>query len=206
MRDPLHRLAEAPVEVADGAVEPLPDLALDVALDPLGVVRGEPGHEMAGVGHRRDAVADGKPAPEILLGGIVLDAEQLAEVEAGLADAGVVVIDEAGASAHHAFAQPVHEFGVAPVVGHREQPAPLVVPGKGLGIMLRTCFADGGGERGEGGLGQQALVVAPGAGAGVVVDGDVVGGLAVVQPARPGGDAQRYQHGVVGEIHLFLLL
>ena len=36
----------------------------------------------------------------------------------------------------------------------------------------------------------QALVVAPCAGRGVVVDGDVVARLAVVEPAGPGGDAQ----------------
>ena len=74
--------------------------------------------------------------------------------------------------------------------------------GSELGVVPgSTGSARGGGERGEGRLGQQALVVAPGARGGVVVDGDVVGCLAVVEPAGPGGDAQADQHGVVGEVH-----
>ena len=40
LRDPLHRLAEAPVEIAHGVVQALLDLALDAALDPLGVPIG----------------------------------------------------------------------------------------------------------------------------------------------------------------------
>ena len=71
--------------------------------------------------------------------------------------------------------------------------------------MLRPRLAHGGGERGEGGLGQQALVVAPGAGRGFVGDGDVVARLAVVEPAGPGGDVQPDQHGVAVEVHRFLL-
>ena len=55
--------------------------------------------------------------------------------------------------------------------------------------MPGARFAHGGGERGEGGLGQQALVVAPGARARVVVGGDMVARLAVVEPSGPGGDA-----------------
>ena len=70
-----------------------------------------------------DAVADGEFALEVLLGRIVLDAEQLAEVEAGLVDVVVVVLYEARALAHHPLAEPIHELGVALVVGDGEQPA-----------------------------------------------------------------------------------
>ena len=71
--------------------------------------------------------------------------------------------------------------------------------------MLGPRLAHGGGERGEGGLGQQALVVAPGAGRGFVGHGDVVARLAVVEPAGPGGDVQADQHGVAVEVHRILL-
>ena len=71
--------------------------------------------------------------------------------------------------------KPVKQPGVALVVGDGEQPASLVVPGQRLFIVAATGSAHGGGERGEGGLGQKALVVAPGAGRGVVVGGDMVG-------------------------------
>ena len=180
-------------------------MALDVALHPLGVVGGELRDEVVGVRHRRDAVADGELALEILLGRIVLDAEQLAEVEPGLVDVIVVVLDEAGALAHHPLAQPVHQLRVVLVVGDGEQPRALVVPGQRVGVVLRPRLAHGGGEGGESGLGQQALVVAPGAGRGFVGDGDVVARLAVVEPAGPGGDVQADQHGVAVEVHLFLL-
>ena len=76
------------------------------------------------------------------------------------------------------------------VVGDGEQPAALVIPGERIFVVGGTCPGHGGGERGEGGLGQQALVVAPGAGGGLVMDGDMVARLAVVKPARPGADAQ----------------
>ena len=115
--------------------------------------------------------------------GVVLDAEELAEVEPGLVDVFVVVLDEAGALAHHPLAEPVHELRVVLVVGDGQQPGALVVPGQGVGVVLRPRFAHGGGERGEGGLGQQALVVAPGAGVRFVGDGDMVARLAVVEPA-----------------------
>ena len=39
LRDPLDGLAEVPVEVAHGIVQAFLDLVLDVALDPVGVVR-----------------------------------------------------------------------------------------------------------------------------------------------------------------------
>ena len=136
-----------------------------------------------------------------VLGGIVLDAEQLAEVEPGLVDVVLVVLDEAGALAHHALPEPVQQRHVVLVVGDGQQPAALVVPGQSLLVMRTTRPAHGRGERGEGGLGQQALVVAPGAGGGLVMDGDMVARLAVVEPARPGADAQGHQHGVVGEVH-----
>ena len=131
--DPLDGLAEAAVEVAHRAVELFLDVALDVALHPLGVVRGELGDEMVGVRHRRDAVADGELALERFLGGIVLDAEELAEVEPGLVDVVVVVLDEAGALAHHPLAEPVHQLRVVLVVGDGEQPCALVVPGQRVG-------------------------------------------------------------------------
>ena len=161
--------------------------------------------ELLGVLDRGDAVADRELALERLLGRIVLDAEELPQVEPGLVDIVVVVLDEAGALAHHALAEPVHQLGVALVVGDGEEARALVVPRQGLGVVGRPACADGRGERGEGGLGQQALVVAPGAGRGVVVDGDVVARLAVVEPAGPGGDAQGHLHGVVGEVHGSLL-
>ena len=182
-------------------MQPFLDLALDVALDAVGVVRGELRHEVVGVRHRDNPIAQAELAPERFLRGIVLDAEELAEVEPGLVDVVVVVLDEAGALAHHALAQPVHQLGVALVVGDGEQARALVVPGQGLGVVGAARRAHGGGERGEGGLRQQALVVAPRADARLVVDGDVGACLAVVLPARPGGDAQADQHGVMGEIH-----
>ena len=58
LADPLDRLAETPVQVADGIVQAFLDLVLDVALDAVGVVRGELGHEVVGVRDGRDAVAD----------------------------------------------------------------------------------------------------------------------------------------------------
>ena len=163
--------------------------------------RGELRHEVVGVRDRRDAVADAEPALQRLLRGIVLDAEQLAEVEPGLVDVVLVVLDEAGALAHHALPEPVQQFHVVLVVGDGQQAASLVVPGQRLLVMRTPRLAHGGGERREGGLGQQALVVAPGAGGGLVMDGDMVARLAVVEPARPGADAQADQHGVVGEVH-----
>ena len=196
-----HRLAEAPVEIAHGVVQALLDLALDAALDPLGVVAREFRHEVVRVRHGHDAVADPELALQRLLRRVVPDAEELAEVEPGPVDVVVVVLDEAGAPAHHALPEPLHQLGVGLVVGDGEQPRALVVPGKRVGVVLRAGFAHGRGERGEGGLGQEALVVAPGARGRVVVGGDVVGGLAVVEPAGPGGDAQGHQHGVVGEVH-----
>ena len=122
--------AEAAVEVAHRAVELFLDVALDVALHPLGVVRGELRDEVVRVRHRRDAVADGELALERFLRGVVLDAEQLAEVEPGLVDVVVVVLDEAGALAHHALPEPVHQLPVVLVVGDGEQPRALVVPGQ----------------------------------------------------------------------------
>ena len=201
LRDPLDGLAETPVEVADGIVQAFLDLVLDVALDPVGVVTGELGHEMVGVRHRCDAVADAELALQRLLRGIVLDAEELAEIEPGLVDVVLVVLDEAGALAHHALPEAVEQCHVMLVVGDREHPAALVVPGQGLFVVTRTGLAHGRGERGEGGLRQEALVVAAGAGGGLVMDGDMVARLAVVLPARPGADAQADQHGVVGEVH-----
>ena len=179
---------------------------LDVALHPVGVVAGELRDEVVGVRHRRDAVADGELGLERFLGGVVLEAEELAEVEPGLVDIVVVVLDEAGALAHHALAERGHELGVVLVVGDGEEPRALVVPGERLLVVLRPRLAHRRGERGEGGLGQQALVVAPGARRGVVVGGDVVARLAVVDAAGPGGDVETDQHGVAVEIHDFLLV
>ena len=119
----------------------------------------------------------------------------------GLVDVVLVVLDEAGALAHHALPEPVQVHHVVLVVGDGQEPASLVVPGQRLLVMTRTRLAHGRGERGEGGLGQQTLVVAPSAGARLVVDGDMVAGLAVVEPAGPGADAQGHEHGVVGEVH-----
>ena len=77
-------------------MEPLLDVALDVALRPVGVVGGELGDEVVGVRHRGDAVADGELALQRLPGRVLLDAEELAEVEPGLVDVVVVVLDDAG--------------------------------------------------------------------------------------------------------------
>ena len=190
LRDPLDRLAEAPVEVAHGIVQALLDLALDVAPDPVHVVGRELRHELLGVLDRGDAVADRELALERFLGGVVLDAEELPQIEPRLVDVVVIVLDEAGALAHHALAEPVHQLGVVLVVGDGEQPRALVVPGNRVLVVRGPACTHGRGECGEGGLGQQALVVAPGARGRVVVDGDVVARLAVVEPAGPGGDAQ----------------
>ena len=190
-----------PVEVADGIVQAFLDLVLDVALDPVGVVAGKLRHEMVRIRHRRDAVADAELSLQRFLRGIVLDAEQLAEVEPGLVDVVLVVLDEAGALAHHALPEAVQQRHIVLVVGDGQQARALVVPGQRLLVMRTPRLAHGGGERSEGGLGQQTLVVAPGADGGLVVDGDMVARLAVVEPARPGADAQGHQHGVVGEVH-----
>ena len=48
-------------------------------------------------------------------------------------------------------------------------------------------------------------VVAPRAGARLVVHGDMVARLADVEPAGPGGDVQAVQHGVAVEVHEILL-
>ena len=101
---------------------------LDVALDPIGVIGGELRDKVVRVRYRGDAVADGELALERLLRGVVLDAEELAEVEPGLVDVVVVVLDEAGALAHHALAKRVHEPGVVLVVGDGQQAPALVVP------------------------------------------------------------------------------
>ena len=189
-RADLTDAVQAPVEIANGVVKALLDLALDAALDPLGVVARELRHEVVGVRHGHDAVADPELALQRLLGGVVPDAEELAQVQPGAVDVVVIVLDEAGALVHHALAQAVHQLGVGLVVGDGQQPRSLVVPGKRVGVVLRAGFAHGRGERGEGGLGQQPLVVAPGARGRVVVGRDVVGGLAVVEPAGPGGDCK----------------
>ena len=75
LRDTLDGFAEAPVEIAHGVVQTLLDLAFDVALDPRGVVGGEPRHEVVRVRHRDDAIADRELALQRLLRGIVLDAK-----------------------------------------------------------------------------------------------------------------------------------
>ena len=66
------RVAQAPVKVAHGVVQPFLDLSLDVALDAVGVVRGELRHEVVGVRHRDNPVAQAELAPERFLRGIVL--------------------------------------------------------------------------------------------------------------------------------------
>ena len=133
--------------------------------------------------------------------GIVLQAEQTAEIEAGLVDVIVVVLDEAGTLAHHALDQCVQRRGVAFVVGNGEQASALVVPGQGVGIVTAPCIAHVRGQRGKSLLGQEALVVAPGIGVGVVMDGDLLARLAVVEPAGPAVDPQADEHGVMGEVH-----
>ena len=130
--DALDGLPDPAVKVAHRTVELFLDVALDVALHPLGVVGGELRDEMVGVRYRRNAVADGELALEVFLGRIVLDAEQLAEVEPGLVDVVVVVLDEAGALAHHPLAEPVHQLGVVLVVGDGEKARALVVQGREL--------------------------------------------------------------------------
>ena len=104
--DPLDGFAQAPVEVAYRVVQALLDLALDVALHAVGIVRGELRHEVVAVRHGDNPVAQAELAVQVFLGRIVLDAEQLGEVEPCLVDIVVIVLDEAGAFAHHALAQP----------------------------------------------------------------------------------------------------
>ena len=108
---------------------------------------------------------------------------------------------KAGALAHHALDHCVQSGGVAVVVGDGEQAPALVVPGQGVGIVAGPRIAHGRGQRGEGLLGQEAFVVAPGTGVGVVMDSDLLAGLAVVEPAGPGVDPQADKHGVMGEVH-----
>ena len=79
------------------------DLLPDVALDARGLAGGEVGQEVARVGRREDAIGDIELADQRFLGRVVADAEQAAEVEAGALDVAVVVLDEAGALAHHAL-------------------------------------------------------------------------------------------------------
>ena len=146
------RPSQASELVAHRVVELLLDVALDVVLHPVGAVRGELRDEVVRVRHRGDAVADGELALERLLRGVVFDAEELAEVEPGLVDVVVVVLDESGAPVHHALAERVHELRVVLVVGDGDQTRPLVVPGKRVFIVTTARLAHGGGERGEGGL------------------------------------------------------
>ena len=139
VRDAFDRLAEPPVEIAHRIVELLLDVALDVALDPIGVVAGELGDEVLRVRHRGDAVADGELALERLLRGVVLDAEELAEVEPGLVDVVVVVLDEAGALAHHALAQAVHEPGAGAPPQKHENSAKLSCSPLASAAKARRC-------------------------------------------------------------------
>ena len=112
LADTLDRLAQAAVEIVLRIVETGPDLLLDIPPDPLGLALGQIGHEVARVGDRDDAVENGELALERLRIGIVLEAEQPAEVEAGLVDVIVVVLDEASALAHHALDQCVQSGGI----------------------------------------------------------------------------------------------
>ena len=109
-------------------------------LTPVHVVGRELGHELLGVLDRGDAVADGELVLERFLGRIVLDAEELPQVEPGLVDVDVVVLDEAGALAHHALAEPVHQLGVVLVVGDGEEARALVVPGEPCFHSARSCM------------------------------------------------------------------
>ena len=156
--DTLDRLAQAPVEIALGIVETGPDLLLDVPPDALGLALGQIGHEVARVGDRDNAVANGELALKRLRAGIVLQAEQPAEVEAGLVDVIVVVLDEAGALAHHALDQCVQSGGVAVVVGDGEQAPALVVPGQGIGIVTGPRIAHGRGSAAKACLGRRRLL------------------------------------------------
>ena len=52
-----------------------PDLLLDISLDALGLTLGQIGHEVARVGDRDNAVANGELALKRLRAGIVLEAE-----------------------------------------------------------------------------------------------------------------------------------
>ena len=90
---------------------------------------------MVGVRDGRDAVADAELSLQRFLRRIVLDAEQLAEIEPGLVDVVLVVLDEAGAFAHHALPESVQKFHVVLVVGDGQQAASLIVPRKRLFVM-----------------------------------------------------------------------
>ena len=197
-----HRRAEPAVQVGQRLPEPLPDPALDVPPHPVGVGGGEFGDEVLRGRGGLDAPAQREAVPQGFRRGIVRLAEQPAELDPRPADVGFEVRQEAGALAHHPLAQAVHERGVVFVVGHGEQAVALVVPGQGLREVGLSGRADGGGERRQGVFWQQALVVAPGAGARLVLGGDPVADPAVVDPAGPGADAQADQHGVGFEIHV----
>ena len=68
-------------------------------------------------------------------------------------------------------------------------------------MVTGPCIAHGRSQRGKGLLGQEALVVAPGTAVGIVMDSDLLAGLAIVEPAGPGVDPQADEHGVMCEVH-----
>ena len=80
---------------------------------------GQIGNEVARVGDRNDAVANGELALKRLCAGIVFQAEHPAEVEAGLVDVIVIVLDEAGALAHHTVDQCVQSTKSVLAIGRR---------------------------------------------------------------------------------------
>ncbi len=77
---------------------------------------GQIGNEVARVGDRNDA---GELALKRLCAGIVFQAEHPAEVEAGLVDVIVIVLDEAGALAHHTLDQCVQSTKSVLAIGRR---------------------------------------------------------------------------------------
>lgn len=86
------------------------------------------------------------------------------------------------------------------VICDGEQVRALVVPMTQHGVMSGSAIADGDGWRGEDASLQSAVLAGSRARSVANVDHDVIARLAVVGPAEPDGNSQRYQHCAVEEV------
>ena len=195
------RLAEPPVQIPQRAVQAFAHVPLDVLAKPQPFAGGKIGQEMPRVGHRNDAISGRKAPSQLVPGRIVVGPEEPPEIQSRLLDLVVVVGDEALALRQHPVNELAQRSRVALVVGDRQEPRAQIVPRERVVVVVFPRFVERGVERRERGLGQEALVVAPGARGGVVVHGHVLAGLAVIPVPGPAVDTQRHEHGVMGEIH-----